>query len=180
MRSIIVMFIMASGVCIAAGEHNMDRAFIAEQSSTIRSTRENLVDKKVEAIQLCTVIDSLVNLTHNDAAMLARHLTLADPRRIEGKLLLPSEIFPSVRRLVELGPKGAQAAIDSIRYEHVNKHQLPINIAYVLRETVGVEVGISMVKQLIATDALDLSGKSVLAEVDRILVLQSNSDNEGP
>lgn len=173
MRYVMVAIVIVLSLDVAMGEHVMDRSFIADNHAAIRTPRENLVDKKEEAIQLCEAIDSLTNLMPDDAQLLAKHLTLADPRRVGGKLALPSETFPSVRKLIQLGPKGAQAVVDSIQYDHVNKHQLPINIAYVLRETVGVEAGIDMLERRVTAGSLEEAERNALVEAKKILTLQS-------
>lgn len=156
-------------ISMSFGEQIQTRNTLKRYTNQIHGVRQNIIEKKQDAIMLCDMIMSLHNTSFTNAIIIAQYITLADPRLLYGRIKTPAEIFPAVKKLIMLGDAGATAAIKSVTFEQVNKHQLAINIAYVLSKTIGPEAGLQLLKKTIKESEYEDDQINILEKVGTIL-----------
>jgi hypothetical protein len=135
----------------------------------VKGRKQNLVTKKQEAETLCDKLLSIDKPLPEDAELLGRYLTLADPRQLGEGMKSPTEAFPAVKQLIRLGKTGAEAAVGAVKYEQVNDLQTPLNVAYVLSHTVGAKEGLKLIKTRRDSDKYTGKQLNVLQKVETIL-----------
>ena len=172
MKKILIVWCLALNAvnaCFAETTTNEIRACLSASIGQIKGRKENLVTKNVKAQKICDMLMTLQPKTAEDASLLVRFLTIADPRKVGGNLKSPSVVFPAVEKLLHLGQVGAEAVLEAVKYEQIDETQAAINMAYVLSHTIGTEKGMEILRAKEENEQLTVQQLEMLHRVATIL-----------
>lgn len=178
MKIILIVWCLALGaveVGFAETATNEVRAFLSASVGQVTGRKENLVTKKGKAQEICDKLIALQPKTAEDASLLVRFLTIADPREVGPGLKSPSVTFPAVEKLLHLGQVGAEAVLEAVKYDQVNETQTALNMAYVLSHTIGAEKGMALVRAEEESERFTVQQLETLHKVSSILEERSTT-----